>query len=387
VHYTHREIEGQVQEDVVYGASFDNLFGSTNLLVRHEHELDPIFTEGAFGFYAFGRDLRTGGGFTGSRDASAVSLAGYFFEELAVSAFRIQVGGRYDWTRLTPNDLTPIRIGTRQVPVRERSFGALSGSVAGLFEAWPGVTLGASVARAFRTPSVEELYSDGPHLADYSYDIGSPDLPAEIGLGGDLFLRIHRPRLQVEASLFRNAITNYIYHAPTGEIDTRFFRFPVFEARGADATFTGGEIGFQWEGFRGVVLDGTLAAVRATHDETGDPLPAIPPLNGTLALRYETERYFLSAGYNAAGAQNRVPRAVDSPVVPGESILLERPTPGYGLLNAGVGLRHLLAGRLHTVTLQIDNLTDRVWRDHLSRIKEVAPQPGRNFQLLYRVYF
>jgi iron complex outermembrane recepter protein len=42
---------------------------------------------------------------------------------------------------------------------------------------------------------------------------------------------------------------------------------------------------------------------------------------------------------------------------------------------------------MHTLTLQVENLTDAVWRDHLSRIKEVAPQPGRNVQLLYRVNF
>jgi iron complex outermembrane recepter protein len=44
-------------------------------------------------------------------------------------------------------------------------------------------------------------------------------------------------------------------------------------------------------------------------------------------------------------------------------------------------------GRLHTLTLRVDNLLDTAWRDHLSVVKEVAPQPGRNVQLLYRVSF
>ena len=49
--------------------------------------------------------------------------------------------------------------------------------------------LGASIARSFRTPAIEELYSNGPHLASHSYEIGNPDLEAETGLGFDLFVR------------------------------------------------------------------------------------------------------------------------------------------------------------------------------------------------------
>ena len=56
-------------------------------------------------------------------------------------------------------------------------------------------------------------------------------------------------------------------------------------------------------------------------------------------------------------------------------------------MNADAGLRWGWWGRLHTLTLGVRNLTDREWREHLSRIKDVAPQPGRNVQLLYRVSF
>ena len=42
---------------------------------------------------------------------------------------------------------------------------------------------------------------------------------------------------------------------------------------------------------------------------------------------------------------------------------------------------------MHTLTLRVSNILDSEWRDHLSRVKAVAPQPGRNIQLLYRVDF
>src|SRR5690606_40387605 len=98
--------------------------------------------------------------------------AAFLYEELELDPLRIQLGGRYDHSRITPTDLAPIRTGDSVVPVRERTFGSISASIATLLEPRPGFTVGASLARAFRTPSIEELFSDGPHLADYSYDIG-----------------------------------------------------------------------------------------------------------------------------------------------------------------------------------------------------------------------
>jgi len=387
VHYQHEEIEGRIDGQPIIGASFDNLFGGANLILRHEHELNPVFTEGAFGFSATGRDLRASGGFTGTRPASAGTFAVYVYEELALRQFRFQLGGRYDWTSIRPADRRPLVTGTRTIPVRDRTFGSVSASAGALVEPIEGWVVGTSVARGFRTPSVEELFSNGPHLADYSFDIGNPELGPEVGLGGDLFLRVTRPGLQAEASIFQNSVAGFIYYAPTAELDPRFRRFPVFEAQAADARFLGGEAGLQWEALRRVVVEGSLAAVRATRLDTNDPLPAIPPLNGALGVRYEGERLFFSTGWEAAGAQNRVPRPITSSVGSGEQIFTERPTAGHNVFNLGAGGRWEMAGRLHTLTLQVDNATDAVWRDHLSRIKEVAPQPGRNLQLLYRVRF
>jgi iron complex outermembrane recepter protein len=250
-----------------------------------------------------------------------------------------------------------------------------------------GGTAGVSVARAFRTPSVEELFSDGPHLADFSYNVGNPDLAAEFGLGVDVFLRVSTPRTQAELTGYRNAVDNYIYYMPTGAIDPRFQRYPVFQARGDDALFQGMEGRVQVEVSPGLVVDGTAAYVRASRRETGDPLPFIPPLNGRFEVRYEAPRYFVNGALRASAAQERVPAPITVPGEQAEPVQPQRPTDGHSLVDLGGGMRWTLGGRLHTLTLKVDNLLDTAWRDHLSRIKDVAPQPGRNLRLLYRVQF
>jgi iron complex outermembrane recepter protein len=387
VRYAHEEIEGTVDGRDVLGARFDNLLGTATLVARHEHAPGGVAAEGAVGVSGHVRDNRAYGGFTGSRSARVHSLAAFVYEELGAGPLRLQLGGRYDWTRVSPYFTTPIDVGGREVQVRERTFGAASGSAAALYEVRAGWVLGTSVARAFRTPSIEELYSDGPHLGDYSYDVGNPELEAETGVGADAFLRVTRPRLVAEASVFRNAVRGYVHHRPTGARDPRFHRFPVFQAVGEDARFAGAEGRLQWEPVRRLAVEGRAAYVRGTVVATGDPLPAIPPLGGALGARYERERFFVSLGWTGAAAQNRVPRPIPDPLGGSAPIHPERRTPGHGLLDAGAGLRWAEGARLHTLTLSIDNLADAAWRDHLSRVKDVAPQPGRNARLLYRVHF
>jgi hypothetical protein len=41
----------------------------------------------------------------------------------------------------------------------------------------------------------------------------------------------------------------------------------------------------------------------------------------------------------------------------------------------------------HTVTARLDNATNELYRNHLSLIKDLAPEMGRNFKLLHNVKF
>jgi iron complex outermembrane receptor protein len=65
----------------------------------------------------------------------------------------------------------------------------------------------------------------------------------------------------------------------------------------------------------------------------------------------------------------------------------ETETDGYQLLRL-FGSYSIEANQiLHTITARLDNATDELYRNHLSLIKDVAPEVGRNFKLLYNVKF
>lgn len=361
--YYHRELEGHGE----VGTEFNQLSGSGSLVARHG-AWGP-FSSGAIGVQSQWRDLEVGGELL-APPTTEFALAGFLIQELELNPVRLELGGRYDWRRITPGAV-PLQVDIGDV--RRRDFGSVSASVGASYDFGAGVALGVNVARAFRTPDATELYSQGPHLATYSVEIGNPDLAAETGLGTDLFLRITRDRIKGELAAFRNAISNYIFPRQTGKIDEET-ELPIYQFVGEDAVLTGLEARAEWSVTDRLVLDGSTSYVRGVLNASDEALPQIPPLSGRLAVRYEHPRYFVGAGAKMASRQDRL----------GE---FESPTAGYAVFDATAGYRFVAMGRSHTLTLRADNITDAVYRDHLSRIKDLMPQPGRSISLLYRVNF
>jgi iron complex outermembrane receptor protein len=372
VRFHQREMERGDDGGEFVGTRFVQHLGTVDLVAR-------MADDGAAGLSLGARDREAIGAATGSRTAREWTAAGFAYRRASLGPIRLEGGARYDWTRVDPS-AGPAVGG---VPVRTRTFGSVSAAAAAVWEAGRGAELGARAARAFRTPSIEELFARGPHLAAFSYEIGNPELDAETGVGVDLFARVVRPRLLAEATVFRNDVDGYVHYAPTGALDPRFGRYPVYVARGTDARFRGAEALLRWEPLRGWAVEGAFGHVRADGRVDGRwvPLPAVPPAQGSLRLRRDVPRWFAEAGVSGAARQSRVAPGGD------DGRPAEETTAGYLHVVGGAGLRIDAGAWLHTVTLQIDNALDAAWRDHTSRLRAVAPGAGINARLLYRVDF
>lgn len=383
--YNHQE---QTASGVI-GTEFDQQQLSGELQARHDQR--GILTQGALGLRAQYRDITTGGSLR-TPSTSDISIAGYAVEEATAGRFTLQAGARYDWSRYTPDGPATISIGGTEVPVRQRTFGSVSGSLGVLYAVTASSRIGASVSRAFRTPDFNELYSDGPHLAANSYDVGNPELRHETGIGLDLFGRFNGEHLRGEVAVFRNTLNDFVFPASRGRVERgpQAGR-PRLQYANENARFRGAEGEIEWHVMRGWVLHGTASYVEAEFTSARDPIPLfenqdtvfltpsdhpplIPPFNGKVGLRYESPRYFGGADVRWAAEQDRT----------GD---FETPTDGYQIVNLNAGIRFEQGVRFHTITLRIENLLDQAYREHLSRIKDIMPQPGRNISLLYRLNF
>jgi len=113
---------------------------------------------------------------------------------------------------------------------------------------------------------------------------------------------------------------------------------------------------------------------RESRTELNKPLPRIPPLRGTLGLDWS---------YNAFRIQpevvlvNRQIRLFDN----------ETPTAGYAVLNVNASYTIVTERLAHIFSIAGHNLGDALYRNHLSFVKEIAPEMGRSVRLNYSLRF
>lgn len=386
--YTHREIE----EGGAVGTEFWQQLATTELQLQHD-SIGPI-SLGAVGVRGQYRDIVTGGSLR-TPDTRDYSAAIYAVEEFGHRALRFQLGARYDIARFVPREKRSINVGGTPVPTESRSFGAFSGSAGLLYTFAPGWRVGTSLSRGYRTPDFNELYSNGPHLAANAFEVGDPTLRQETGTGFDAFLRVNRDRVRFEGAIFQNRLDDFITSSSRGRAILSSQGQPLFQFTNEDAVFRGLEGEVEWNITRTVALDITASHVQAHFTNARPAIPVftitevsidttfveasrypslIPPTNGRVELHHDGPRLHGSVGARLAARQERT----------GD---FEAPTPGYGIGFATAGYRFLHRARFHAVTLRIDNILDTEYQEHLSRIKEIMPEPGRNFSLLYRLSF
>ena len=360
--YRHREIE----PPNILGTLYVQQALSGDVLGRHG-EFGP-FSAGAVGARLSWENFEYGGAlYTPDTSRDRASL--YLLEEVDLGSTQIEWGLRYDWTGADPLESDrDSDIGD----IRDRGFHSLSGSLGVLYRAASGLTLGASFVRAFRAPDINELYSEGPHLAAYSFEVGNPSLEGEIGRGADIFLRFESDRLRGEVTGFYNDIRDYVYGEDTGRLSRVLL--PIYQFRGNDAVFRGFEASVDLDLGRGLALEAVGSSVKGSLKETKRPLPLVPPLKGHAALKYERPQWFVRWEAEMAARQDRI----------GE---FEAPTDGYTVLNLSTGVRVTLGGRLNVLTLSLDNARNAEYRNHLSRVKQIMPEAGRGLSVTYRVVF
>jgi iron complex outermembrane recepter protein len=357
--YKHDEIEGSGE----IATSFSNKVTEGNVYLNHR-AFGPL--TGTFGGRAEHRDYSTVGEEALAPPTIQNTFSGFLYEELAYRHVSFHFGGRLDHTSFDPDGAA-----VERPDVPKRDFTEFSGSVGVLGYLRDDLTLALNLARAARNPSLEELYNRGPHPGNFAFEIGDPLLPTEVAYGADLSIRYRRSRFVGEATVFVNSINDFIFPFQPGEVEDGL---PVVIYRSADSRFTGFEAHVDagltnnlW-----LILGGD--AVRGELRDDGGPLPRIPPYRLWAGLRFDHKGFHLEGEVKNVGEQTRVYGA-------------ETPTDGYTVVNFHGSYQITTGHAVHTVTVRADNIGDELYRNHLSYIKDLAPEMGRSFKLIYGVRF
>ncbi len=368
--YYHAEYESNGALGMEFGTLMDNI----NLKIHlREHFL---FDKGVLGMYGELRDYATGG-FSFTPATSERQFGFFAYEQKKLNRIHFKAAVRFDFRKIDPDySYYDVVIGH----VRKRTFSGLSSALTVKTPLYGDIVLGVNLMRSWRAPTVEELFTRGPHLAAYSYEIGNPDLKAERGFGSELFLNGRLSTLQGRITIFRNGFANYIFPSFSGRLSAS--RNDLYEYRymGRDAVMIGTEANIDWDFAPRWNLHGVLSYVRGELAGSGTPMPLIPPLSGRLGVMYRICCW--SINFDAIGStkQDRLYISEDPDARP------EDGTSAWIKYDFSIQMQKPWKGLLHTAVLSIDNLSNVAYRNHLSRIKAIMPEPGRNVRLIYRVY-
>lgn len=309
--------------------------------------------------------------------ANSEGIGAFLYQELALTrsadaehAAQLQFGARWDTYRVQSKVGQP-KFG----PAQANDVSSASGSLGLSVPVGGGISISGSIARAFRSPTVEELYSNGVHAAAGSYDMGNAALGPELSVGGEVIIRVARRELSAQMAAYVNRVDDFITPSIVGDTLVDGELWPLNRFAQANARLVGAEAQLEARLGESIVASAVADVVRGEF-AGGGALPFIPPARVGAGLRWEKRSRFVGADLRHGFAQQRVT---------GGSV--DVPTNAYTVLNVSAGQQWLIGNVLHQLTLRADNAGDARYFEASSRIKRFAANPGRNVTLVYSVQF
>lgn len=332
-------------------------------------------------------------------DAGAFVFMQRFFEKTTLTG-----GLRFDNRSIAGKET--MEHGHEKFESFSRNFSNLSGSAGISYHPVEKLTLKANLARGFRAPTLSELASNGGHEGTNRFEYGERDLRSEKSLQADAGVVVDAVHFSLSVNAFYNRINDFIFYQRLQSslggdslVTDHGETLEAFAFNQRDAKLAGVEVQLDlhphpldWLHF-----ENTFSFVRGRFDESLDGsnnLPLIPTARLNSELRFDLKKagkglrnvYFLVEA-NSVFEQTKAFTGYNT----------ETSTPGYVLLNSGLGTDFVSrkGTTLASLHFAVNNLTDKAYQDHLSRLKYTAVNPvtgrqgvfnmGRNFSVKLNV--
>ena len=333
------------------------------------------------------------GGFYWTPDTKEFNIAVFGLVEREIYNFTLQLSSRAEYLSVIPDVQHRLsNIDTSQV--LQRDFPIVSAGI-GVFRNWKNWEFTFGTMLTGRAPGIENLYSDGPHLGTYAYEIGQPTLDLEKTIGLEASLEHHTDKSEIRLTGYQNFSPNYHISSKMGECEEEFVDGEGHPCAGADFIEWGsGSSGwlykYQMQGLRvsiygleselkykltnSINLYGSISSIRGENLSDNTPLAYMPPDKFLFSTELDLNPITATLTLKKVSPQERL----------GE---FETRTDGYFLTDvSGTYIIHS-SNIIHKIIFQIDNIFDQEYYNHLSRIKLIMPEKGRSIGIQYRLVF
>jgi iron complex outermembrane receptor protein len=351
----------------------NTVFSNRSLQTRAELTHQPLYNwHGTFGLQTEQSSYSALSAIDGSAELTprtkSSTVAGFLVEERKFGDVVVSAGARMESVQRRPDGL------------QDRDFSLFSWSTGAMWSFMPGYGLGATYSVAQRAPTVEELYSHGPHDSTSTYDIGDSSLQKETSHNIELSLQKTEGLVRWKGNLFYNKVKNFIYGRTNGQVDDTGTAdvngefTERFWSQG-DATIHGAEVEVSYNLYgEGFSIRGFADTSRGKLDNQGN-LPLQPATRYGIDLGYRQGPW--SSGLNTVHAlqQDRL------------ASFETTPTPSYTLVNASLSYTQKLPTMRVTWFAMLKNLLNQDIRYSTSVLKDTVPLSGRNLIVGVRTQF
>ncbi|HYM92784.1 MAG TPA: TonB-dependent receptor, partial [Chitinophagaceae bacterium] len=323
---------------------------------------------------------------------SIFDIGGFAIAKKTHKKFSISGGLRYDVRRLKGKDLWVDSTGKRlsgpgsgaiaDFTAYTSNFSGLSGSIGATYNFTDNFYAKLNFGRGYRAPTAAESGANGIHDGTPFYEIGDHNLKAESSLQVDAALGINSEDVTTELTAFVSNINNYIFTTKLGSVSGGdSIRYdpalalapgPAFKYVQGNAILSGGELvlDIHPQKLKWFHINNSFSFVSAIQKNQGDStkyLPFTPPAKYHSELKFAFDKAgnifkntYFKVGVDCYFRQDKIYYKFGDETV----------TPGYTLLNAGIGSDIMAKG--HTVFslyINCNNLTDLAYQSNMSRLK------------------
>lgn len=312
------------------------------------------------------------------------SAGAFMIEKWVKDRWELEAGVRYDYkymeARLRDNPLDNNSPEIRP----EFNFNQLSGTFGAGYTIAEGLKLTTTLAKAWRPPAINELFSNGVHHGSARYEIGDRTLGEESSLNLTAGITKQGKKLSGDMNIYYNNINNYIYLKPLLEpVLTIRGAFRAFQYVQVNARFTGADLFADYRFNDLFSASAKYSVVRAYNTATDQHLEFIPAdrLSGTLNFSLPDTKKFKRNSLTLTTMHVARQRLVSA-----EQDVLA-PPGAYTLFNADAGTTLRIAGKPMNISLSVQNVLNTRYRDYLNLFRYFADDAGRNVVLRLQVPF
>jgi len=309
------------------------------------------------------------GGYVFTPNTNSWELSTYLYQSIEIGKHLIDYSIRFDHKEYDPLNENKY---TKNSP-KNRNFNALSFSFLVMHYLNDIASLGLNLGRSERIPNIEELYSNGPHLAAYSYEIGNTELNKEIGYFAEFSFNFILKSSSFSLAIFDYEFQKFLFAQKTGTINVSQL-LPIYKISDTKARIFGFSTNSSYEILPNLVAKLYVSYSKGVNLTENSHLPQIPPLKGQFRIDYQFQNVEASVFTDFALRQS-----LTGP--------FEEPTPGYAIISSNIRVWFPVYKFFGVASLTIENIFNNLYYNHLSRIKSVYPEIGRNISIHFSLYF